>query len=462
MAIIIAHERGDAAEPPNAPSILNKMYMSNATNPSCPTAARSDRKPPFFTYHLVGTILIAGLLVATSSCDDEEKGCSEPPKCTITPDMTQAEIQEILINNDCPTVKFGAGTFNLTSTLSVVGRIDFKISGAGKGETILSFAGQSGGGEGLLITDALDFTIENLTVVDAKGDAIKVKDSQGVVFRNVETIWTAERSSSNGGYGIYPVLCKDVLIEECYAKGASDAGIYVGQTTNAIVRNSKAEKNVMGIQVENTINADVYNNEVRDNAGGILAFDLQLLTQYGSKTRIYNNVVIDNNGDNFAVEGGFAAIAPAGTGILLMATRDAEVFGNTIDGNNVVGLGVISFVSVSILADIPLTDPNYDPYFDRIYIHDNEFSNSADQNAGPGQTAIGMLLISKFSGNPIPDIVVDGIFKPGMPESGGLCLMDNVDAGFVNLDIPGEFANPSFDPTPHICEGNVLSPVELE
>ncbi|HEY8513322.1 MAG TPA: parallel beta-helix domain-containing protein [Cyclobacteriaceae bacterium] len=432
--------------------------MSNLINPPRLAAGSPDERNSNFKYIVIGSILLATILAVTS-CDDDECNCPNPPTCEVTPSMTQSEIQEILINNTCNTVRFSAGVFNLSSTLSVDGRTNFKIVGAGKGQTVLSFAEQSGGSDGLFVTNAKNFTIENLTVLDTKGDAVKVKDSDGVTFRNVETIWSAERSPSNGGYGIYPVLCSNVLIEGCYARGASDAGIYVGQSTNAIIRDSKAEGNVMGIQVENTINADVYNNEVRDNAGGILAFDLQGLTQYGSHTRIFGNLVIDNNGDNFAVEGGFAALAPAGTGILLMATRDAEVFGNTIDGNNVVGLGVITFVTVSILAEISITDPNYDAFFERIYVHDNEFRKSENLNTGPGQTKIGMLLLGQFGGYPIPDIVVDGIFKPDAGENGGLCLDDNIDAGFVNLDISGWFANPSFDPTAHVCSGAVLPPV---
>ena len=39
---------------------------------------------------------------------------------------------------------------------------------------------------------------------------------------------------------LYPVQCKNVLIDGCVAIGASDAGIYVGQSQYVIVRNSKA------------------------------------------------------------------------------------------------------------------------------------------------------------------------------------------------------------------------------
>lgn len=69
-------------------------------------------------------------------------------------------------------------------------------------------------------------------------------------------------------------MCTNVLIEGCTAIGASDAGIYVGQSKNIIVRNSRAYHNVAGIEIENSLMADVYDNESTENTGGVLVFDL--------------------------------------------------------------------------------------------------------------------------------------------------------------------------------------------
>ncbi len=74
-----------------------------------------------------------------------------------------------------------------------------------------------------------------LTLNDSKGDLLKVNKSKNVIITNVHAIWSVSDSTS-GGYGIYPVMCTNVLVENCYAQGASDAGIYVGQTNKAIVR----------------------------------------------------------------------------------------------------------------------------------------------------------------------------------------------------------------------------------
>lgn len=88
-----------------------------------------------------------------------------------------------------------------------------------------------------------------MTIRDSKGDLLKINNSQDVVISNLHSIWSSADSTS-GGYGIYPVLCKNVLVENCYAEGASDAGIYVGQTKGVIVRKCKATKNVAGCEIK--------------------------------------------------------------------------------------------------------------------------------------------------------------------------------------------------------------------
>src|SRR3546814_1386139 len=87
-------------------------------------------------------------------------------------------------------------------------------------------------------------------------------------------LWTGGPSTDNGAYGLYPVQVDNVLIEDSVVKGASDAGIYVGQSTNIIVRNNRAEGNVAGIEIENSTGADVYGNTTTGKTGGILVFKI--------------------------------------------------------------------------------------------------------------------------------------------------------------------------------------------
>ena len=91
----------------------------------------------------------------------------------------------------------------------------------------------------------------------------------------------------------------NVLIEECVAIGASDAGIYVGQSDRIVVRNSRAEFNVAGIEIENSTNAEVTGCVATNNTGGILVFDLPgLQVVNGGEVLVHANEVVGNNHPN--------------------------------------------------------------------------------------------------------------------------------------------------------------------
>ena len=203
----------------------------------------------------------------------------------------RAEAAQTALINAKPgdVIELGEGRFEFNSTLSLdVSHVTLR--GKGPDKTILSFKNQGAGtgGEGLLVTSKDDVTIADLAIEDARGDGIKINGTKRIIFRNVRTEWTGGPKETNGGYGIYPVLCTDVLIEGCKVSGASDAGIYVGQSTNIIVRRNTVEKNVAGIEIENCTKADVYENVATDNSGGILVFTMpDLPTKDGRVCRVF-------------------------------------------------------------------------------------------------------------------------------------------------------------------------------
>jgi len=140
-------------------------------------------------------------------------------------------------------IELGAGRFDCRATLSLdVSGVT--VRGQGPDQTVLVFKdqGQGTGGEGLLVTSKENVAIEGLAVEDARGDAIKAQGTKRIAFRKVRAEWTGGPKETNGGYGFYPVLCTDVVIEDCTAIGASDAGIYVGQSENIIVRRNTAKQ----------------------------------------------------------------------------------------------------------------------------------------------------------------------------------------------------------------------------
>ncbi|MEI6439765.1 MAG: parallel beta-helix domain-containing protein [Alphaproteobacteria bacterium] len=297
-------------------------------------------------------------------------------------------------------VALGAGRFDLTDGLSL-DIANVTVRGAGEDKTILSFAGQKGAGEGLLITSN-SVTVRDLTVQDSKGDGIKSKGVDQISFLSLTVEWTGGPKASNGAYGVYPVASTNVLIDHVTVRGASDAGIYVGQSKNIIVRNSRAEFNVAGIEIENSMNADVYDNLSTHNAGGILVFDLPNLPQMGGhSTRVFRNKIVDNDTPNFAPKGNIVAGVPTGTGVMLMANRDVHVFENDIQGNQTTGVMVIAYIQ-------DFTDKTYNPLPREMVVRDNRFGrNGWDPNL------VGGSVLAKALGGALPPILWDGVSQAG-------------------------------------------------
>ena len=194
----------------------------------------------------------------------------ESKNVLISPTKNDHEkIQEALIllqPGDSLTLQEGIYQFEDGLSLDVD---NVTIKGEGQGKTILSFKDQVSGAQGLLVTSD-GVILKDFAIEDAKGDALKVIGANGIYMINIRTEWTGGPKSTNGAYGLYPVESKNVLIDGCVAIGASDAGIYVGQSENIIVRNSRAHYNVAGIEIENSYYADVYDNLASHNTGCLL------------------------------------------------------------------------------------------------------------------------------------------------------------------------------------------------
>ena len=198
---------------------------------------------------------------------------------TLNVAFSQADIEkkiqtQMILAKDGSIVEITEGVFHLTKSLSMAGKKNIVIRGKGIDKTILSFKNQTSGAEGIRISECENITIEDMTVQDSKGDLIKTMHVKGITFRNVKAEWTGKPNEKNGAYALYPVQCENVLIDNCTARGASDAGIYVGQSKQIVVKNCTAIENVAGIEIENSLHADVYNNVSIGNTGGILVFDL--------------------------------------------------------------------------------------------------------------------------------------------------------------------------------------------
>lgn len=333
-------------------------------------------------------------------------------------DGAQDRLQAALIDaHPGDTISLAAGRYALTDGLSLdVAGVTLK--GAGANATILDFHGQLGAGEGLLVT-APDVVLRDFAVENTRGNGIKSKNADRIVYSRLRVEWIGGPKPENGAYGVYPVESRDVLIDGVTVKGASDAGIYVGQSRNIVVRNSTAMFNVAGIEVENCYGADVHDNVAQHNAGGILVFDLPDLPQKGGHAiRVFANDARANDTPNFAPKGNIVAAVPTGTGVIVMATRDVHVFANRLGDNSTANVMIIAYPRA-------FHDAAYNPLPRNVLIRDNIHGRAGWEPKLTGGRA--------FSGAPAgatAPILWDGAGT-------GIAVRDKVPVVSLGLTVPG-------------------------
>ncbi|MFZ1399080.1 MAG: parallel beta-helix domain-containing protein [Candidatus Promineifilaceae bacterium] len=248
-------------------------------------------------------------------------------------------------------------------------------------------------GEGKLteavIASGNNFTVSHLDVRNYTDNGVLVEGVTGVHFHDIY-------AENVGTYGVYPVRSTNVLIERVEVTGVDDAGVYAGQCENVIVRDSVVYGNVLGIELENTINGEIYNNHAYDNTVGIFVVLLpQLTSKISANTLVYDNLVEDNNHENFAPPGAIAGIAPSGVGILLLATDNAEVYNNEIRNNKTTGVAVFSLTSTGAF---DINEIDVGPLPEGNWVRDNIYDNNG-YDADPFVRDLGI---------PTADILWDG------------------------------------------------------
>lgn len=409
---------------------------------------------------------VCGLLALAGCSDDTETAAAEvcgagvtiidASSCTTvlsaSGDDDTTSVQTALIEAQSGnTVCFCPGDYRFTKELSLtVTDVTVKGLGVSREDVVLDFADQDTGDDGLTVTSD-GFTVENLWVKNSPGNGILVTGAEDVVFRNLKVTWDAGSVTENGAYAVYPVSSKRVLIEDTEVVGAADAGLYVGQCEQAIVRNNVVHGNVAGIEFENTIDGEAYGNEVYDNTAGILVFVLPKLEQkVGLRTNVHDNVVYDNNRSNFGEEGTIVASVPPGLGMLVLAADETEIHDNEITGHDSTGVLLVSYPLLSIL--LPggaASDPETNPYIDQMYVYDNTFEG----NGGKPRGALGLL-----GPDTLEDIVWDGDEDPE-GDGARLCLGASNTSSFREfggVDGVGDTEKHSTDATPYECDHEPL------
>lgn len=315
----------------------------------------------------------------------------------IEPAQGGAALQEALIlAAPGDTIELGEGRFVLTDGLSL--DVDgVTVRGAGMDKTILDFTGQQGAGEGLLVTSD-NVTLRGFAVENPKGDGIKSKGADMIIYDGIRVEWTGGPKETNGAYGIYPVESTGVLVVSSEVIGASDAGIYVGQSRDITVRGNIVRYNVAGIEIENSRNALVEYNAASRNTGGLLVFDLPgLPVMGGGNVILRNNMVVQNDTPNFAPPGNIVASVRRGTGVLIMANDGVLIERNIFENNPTAHVMVVAYTQ-------PFEDARYNPHARNVLIGGNSFGRGGDDPQLDGKEQ----LLAAFGGA-LPPVMWDGL-----------------------------------------------------
>lgn len=389
------------------------------------------------------------MVVALTACNQQ------------SPASFQKQLQEQLIRAKAgDVIEIPAGTFQLDRTLSLTAD-KVTIRGKGMDKSILSFAGQKEGGSGILVK-ANDFVIEDMAVEDTAGDGLTIQGGNNITVRRVRVEWTRGANTQNGPYAIYPTQCKNVLVEDSIAKGAADAGIYIGQSDYVVMRRNRAEYNVDGYEVENSEHVDVYENVAVHNTGGLGVFNLPDLPKQGGKyVRVFDNQIYENNTANFAPKSlGAIYHLPSGTGMYVMAISNVEVFRNEIHDNNTTNIYVIEYNSG--LGEIK--DARFRPFTEDVYLHDNKIYGGGKS---PDLRQDDVKALSAALGGPLPDLLYDGVVAPDIRKArkgsnpAQVCITNNGAFTFLNFDGANGFKHPARDLKTYACSLPALEAVVI-
>src|SRR5690606_670803 len=87
---------------------------------------------------------------------------------------------------------------------------------------------------GITVRDGGDgFVLRNVTIRDFEENGVFMIRADNYILSHVVTI-------DNGEYGLFPLFCKNGLIEFCTASGHTDTGIYIGQSEGTVMENNVA------------------------------------------------------------------------------------------------------------------------------------------------------------------------------------------------------------------------------
>lgn len=382
------------------------------------------------------TTLAIAVLAGCGGGSDDKGGSTTPPPAPGTV-VTAAQMNDLELNaillaaKDGDTITLPAGKYTMLGPLQITGKKNITIVGAGNGRdaatsTILTFK-TALTQNGLSASTLENITFKKFAIEDASGNALFITNSIGIVMDTLRAEWTTDpQGTSTMAYGLYPVKSDNILVTNSIVAGTRDAGVYVGQSTNITVTNNEVYFNVAGVEIENSHNAIVEGNNIHENTGGVLVFALPGPTRFldTSDVVVRNNTIVNNNLPPFANAQGLVLTIPPGTGVMVLASQNTEVTGNTITNHKSTGVLVTTALSAGIAFNPATLDEQgnpYDPFARGIWVHANTVSDFGSQPGGAfadpaGLGAFTQGFFAQLSANQQPQIfpavMWDGMVDP--------------------------------------------------
>lgn len=308
-----------------------------------------------------------------------------------------------------------SGTYNEATLVGTAGLSIVGCGGASGDRPVFRPADGSTDVDGMRAVGIDGLTFQSLEFAGWDENGIFSQNSDNVVYRDI--VGTGE---NNSVYAIYPVQSSNVLVEGCTSEGVVDAGIYVGQDEDIVVRYNRAWDNVAGIEVENSARASVYNNLAYDNTGGLLVFKLPgPALQISLDHDVFHNVLNNNNTANFCEAGAVCAI-PQGTGLMVISTDTTDFHHNVVQGNNSFGIAILDQRIINAVAGPTFVPESVDQTTSGNTFRDNLVTGNGldtDTSATAGLAADIIYLLGQLAPNCIQNNVLGSVGGIGLPSS---------------------------------------------
>lgn len=395
------------------------------------------------------TLLSLAVLAGCGGGDDDDAPAAQGTAIKAA-QMNDLDINAILLAaKDGDTITMPAGKYTMYGPLQITGKKNLTLVGAGNGRdpansTILTFK-EAITQNGLSASSLENITFKKFALEDASGNALFITNSTGIVMDTLRAEWTTDpQGTSTMAYGLYPVKSDNILVTNSIVAGTRDAGVYVGQSRNIRVTNNDVYFNVAGVEIENSHNAIVENNQVHQNTGGILIFALPGPTRFldTSDVVVRNNHIVDNNLPPFENAQGLVLTIPPGTGVMVLASQNTEITGNTMTNHKTTGVLVTTAFSAGISYNPATLDEQgrpYDPFARGIWVHGNTMTDFGREPGGAFKDPAGLGLftqgfMAQLAAIPQPQIfpavLWDGLVDPFsgtgvQPDGSGGNYIDN-------------------------------------